>query len=229
MKRSFYAVARGKNPGVYKTWPECEKQVKGYTNARYKKFENEADALAFIDRYKDIGKKKVLCVVYYIYSVSGVIKNASVERWVAEGVPVVYTDGSCFGNGMAGCKAGYGVFWGDNHPDNLSEPLDRGPPTNNRAELTAVIRALEQAEKRGYKRLVVRTDSNLLIQSMSVWIHSWRRNNWKTASGTDVQVCITFSRISGHVGVYGNEKADELARSGAERYSSHRCDAKTRF
>lgn len=86
----------------------------------------------------------MLCVVYYIYSVSGVIKNASVERWVAEGVPVVYTDGSCFGNGMAGCKAGYGVFWGDNHPDNLSEPLDRGPPTNNRAELTAVIRALEQ-------------------------------------------------------------------------------------
>lgn len=60
---------------------------------------------------------------------------------------------------------------------------------------------------------MVRTDSNLLIQSMSVWIHSWRRNNWKTASGTDVknkdllleldlllkkvQVCITFSRISG--------------------------------
>ena len=37
-KQGFYAVARGRQPGVYHTWPECEAQVKGHAGAAYKKF-----------------------------------------------------------------------------------------------------------------------------------------------------------------------------------------------
>ncbi|MFH4978052.1 hypothetical protein AB6A40_004761 [Gnathostoma spinigerum] len=43
-----YAVARGRSVGVFKTWKECESQVKGFKNARYKKFQSEAEALEFI-------------------------------------------------------------------------------------------------------------------------------------------------------------------------------------
>lgn len=267
MNGSFYAVVRGRVPGVYKTWPECEKQVKGFANARYKKCKSEAEALTFIARFKDSNGKcqikssvsvfpcsntatvsalssrkrsapqdaDTACCSKKLKSAAGGVINVMAEKWITEGVPVVYTDGSCMSNGMRRCKAGFGVFWGDNHPDNLSEPLNHGPPTNNRAELFAVIRALQQAEKKGYKRLVVRTDSNLLIQSMNVWIHSWHRNNWKTSAGTDVKnkdllveldlllkkVHVCFDHVRGHVGIYGNEKADELARSGAERYVGH--------
>ena len=37
---SFYAVAKGKKPGIYKTWKECELQVKGFPEAVYKKFDS---------------------------------------------------------------------------------------------------------------------------------------------------------------------------------------------
>lgn len=43
----FYAVAKGKKPGIYKTWPECESQVKGFQGASFKKFSTLTEAKAF--------------------------------------------------------------------------------------------------------------------------------------------------------------------------------------
>lgn len=45
----YYAVLAGKNPGVYRTWPECQAQVKGFRNAQYKKFPTMEEAQAFVD------------------------------------------------------------------------------------------------------------------------------------------------------------------------------------
>ncbi|VDM39147.1 unnamed protein product [Toxocara canis] len=213
MKGAYYAVARGKKPGVYRTWPECEKQF-----------------------------------------ISNCRSEVDVTRWQAEGVPVVFTDGACSSNGHQGAKAGIGVFWGDDHPDNVSEPLASGPPTNNRAELSAVITALKTAHEKKLSRIIICTDSNLLIKSMNWWIDTWRKNGWKTANGGDVKnkdliveldgwltkvkascfelnphrafICfkceciVHFEHVAGHAGIYGNEKADELARNGALRYSA---------
>lgn len=44
----FYGVKQGYKPGVYTTWSECEAQVKGYKGAQYKSFNNEADALKYV-------------------------------------------------------------------------------------------------------------------------------------------------------------------------------------
>lgn len=49
---------------------------------------------------------------------------------------VVYTDGACEGNGQIGSEAGVGVYFGDNDPRNVSEPLEGEKQTNQRAELT---------------------------------------------------------------------------------------------
>lgn len=38
-KQKFYVVWQGTQPGIYTTWPECEKQVKGVVGAKYKSFE----------------------------------------------------------------------------------------------------------------------------------------------------------------------------------------------
>ncbi|TKR77050.1 hypothetical protein L596_018098 [Steinernema carpocapsae] len=54
-------------------------------------------------------------------------------------LPVVYTDGACSSNGRKNARAGYGVYWGDDHPDNVSKPLEGSVATNNRAELQAVV------------------------------------------------------------------------------------------
>uniref|UniRef100_F1LH70 ribonuclease H n=1 Tax=Ascaris suum TaxID=6253 RepID=F1LH70_ASCSU len=90
----------------------------------------------------------------------------------------------------------------------------------------------KQACERNFSRLIICTDSNLLIKSMNSWIKTWRKNGWKTANGGDVKnkdliveldkllekVKVHFKHVAGHAGIYGNEKADELARNGALRY-----------
>lgn len=43
----YYAVNQGHEPGVYRSWPECEKNVKGFKGARYKKFNTFEEAEAF--------------------------------------------------------------------------------------------------------------------------------------------------------------------------------------
>ena len=48
---AFYAVARGFEAGVYGTWAECERQVKGYSKARFKKFSTRQEALDFIQQF----------------------------------------------------------------------------------------------------------------------------------------------------------------------------------
>lgn len=48
---AFYAVARGRQPGIYHTWAECRKQVDGFSDARYKKFKTLAEATEFCAVY----------------------------------------------------------------------------------------------------------------------------------------------------------------------------------
>ncbi|PWN33075.1 uncharacterized protein FA14DRAFT_181739 [Meira miltonrushii] len=47
-KAGFYAVRTGRKPGIYPTWAECEDQVKGFKDAKFKKFETKEEALAFM-------------------------------------------------------------------------------------------------------------------------------------------------------------------------------------
>ena len=47
-KAKFYAVAAGRAPGIYSTWPECERQVKGFSGAKFKSFKTRDEAVAFV-------------------------------------------------------------------------------------------------------------------------------------------------------------------------------------
>jgi ribonuclease HI len=48
--KKFYAVRRGKKPGIYTSWPECQKQVAGFANARFKGFMTREEALAWLQQ-----------------------------------------------------------------------------------------------------------------------------------------------------------------------------------
>jgi Predicted double-stranded RNA/RNA-DNA hybrid binding protein len=61
--QKYYAVRRGKKPGIYLTWPECKAQVDGFAGARYKSFTDRAQAEAFLDgkdSYSKPAKKQLL-------------------------------------------------------------------------------------------------------------------------------------------------------------------------
>ncbi|KAL3427564.1 RNase H domain protein [Phlyctema vagabunda] len=165
-------------------------------------------------------------------------KKAKVKEEVGKEAPlqdgklVVYTDGSSLGNGKVGARAGVGVYFGSGDPRNVSEPLKGATQTNQRAELTAILRALQICPVDVDIRII--TDSNYSINCCSVWYKSWKANGWKTSTGTDVlnkdlvssiralidkrdkkRAVTEFEWIKGHSSDPGNTAADALAVNAA--------------
>ncbi|KAG9712724.1 hypothetical protein KCU75_g24689, partial [Aureobasidium melanogenum] len=93
---------------------------------------------------------------------------------------IIYTDGSSLGNGAHGAVAGVGVYFGPKDKRNLSEPLSGTRQTNQRAELTAIQRALEIAPRN--RPVTIYTDSNYSIKCVTEWFVKWRANGWLNAS-----------------------------------------------
>jgi len=134
----------------------------------------------------------------------------------------IFSDGACRGNPGPG---GWGVLLraGGNERE-----LYGGEPdtTNNRMELTAVIRALEALKRPS--RVQVYTDSLYVTKGISEWVHDWKQRGWRTADKKPVKNVDLWRRLDelaavhdvqwhwvrGHSGHPGNERADQLANRG---------------
>lgn len=135
----------------------------------------------------------------------------------------VWTDGSCDENGRERSNAGIGVYFGHKHPWNVSEPLTGWRHTNNRAELRAVIRALQIARQHN-KRIKIYSDSQCVIEGATDWAFKRAKQLWLTEEGVEVQnkadwkeyielrndVDVVFQKVSRK----RNRKADKLAKNG---------------
>ena len=99
-----------------------------------------------------------------------------------EGEALVWTDGACSGNPGPGGWAAIVVAPGAEHVE-----LSGGEPhtTNNRMEYTAALEGLK-ALPAGSRACIV-TDSRLMLDSMTKWIHGWKRRGWRTAGGDPVK------------------------------------------
>ncbi|KAK4632375.1 Ribonuclease H [Fulvia fulva] len=97
----------------------------------------------------------------------------------------IYTDGSSLGNGKLSAWGGVGVYFGPGDRRNISEPLSGTKQTNNRAELTAIIRALEVAPKD--RRIVIVSDSKYAIDCVTDWFANWQRNGWVNSARKPVE------------------------------------------
>jgi len=139
----------------------------------------------------------------------------------------IFTDGACRGNPGPG---GWGAIlrlggrekelWGG-----------EAQTTNNRMELTAVIRALEALKRPVDAR--VHTDSQYVINGIQTWIVGWKRNGWKTADKKPVKNAdlwqaldalaaghrLEWVWVKGHAGHPENERADALANRGIDELS----------
>ncbi len=138
----------------------------------------------------------------------------------------IWTDGSCLGNPGPGGWA----FIATNGKDVAERNGGEANTTNNRMELTAVIRALSAAKK--HDEIEIHTDSQYVKNGMEKWVRQWKNNNWKNAEKKPVknkelwqqldelaqQKSIKWVWVKGHAGQEMNERCDELARNAAEKY-----------
>lgn len=137
----------------------------------------------------------------------------------------IFTDGACRGNPGPG---GWGAIL---RLGSAEKELWGGEAqtTNNRMELTAVIRALEALKRPIAAR--VHTDSQYVLKGISEWIHGWKRNGWRTADKKPVKNAdlwreldrmaadhrIEWIWVKGHAGHPENERADALANRGIDQ------------
>ncbi|MFN3515911.1 MAG: ribonuclease HI [Novosphingobium sp.] len=135
----------------------------------------------------------------------------------------IFTDGACKGNPGPG---GWGALLRMGHHEKELSGSE-AETTNNRMELTAVIRALEALKEPCQVRL--HTDSRYVIDGITGWIHGWQKNGWKTAAKKPVLNAdlwqellaatgphrIEWIWVKGHDGHPENERADKLASDAA--------------
>jgi ribonuclease HI len=141
----------------------------------------------------------------------------------------VYTDGSCLGNPGAG---GWAALVGDLQ---IYGGCDK--TTNNIMEMTAVVKALEECLKKDILEIQLFTDSNYVKNGISSWIHGWKRNGWKTASGMPVKnkdlwvqmdtltqkmTSVEWKWVKAHNGHPQNELVDSLAYQQATKIKNTR-------
>ena len=139
---------------------------------------------------------------------------------MAKPIVSIFTDGACSGNPGAG---GWGaiVTWANHEKELRGGELHT---TNNRMELIAAISALEALKQPCTVDL--HTDSQYLRNGITAWIHTWKRNGWRTADRKPVKNVDLWQRLDaaiarhdvrwhwvrGHAGHALNERADQLAR-----------------
>lgn len=233
----YYAVAIGREPGVYTDWDTASLAIKGWKGPKYKRFDTREDAENYIRAHGDAAAQATL-------GKNGDEPPAkkSKKTTATEGLQVldepdvihVYTDGSSLSNGRAGAVAGVGVWFGEGDKRNVSERLQGEPQTNQRAELTAVLRALEKVPLD--QKIRIFSDSKYSISCVDEWSVNWQKNNWMTANGPvknrDIIEAILakiqerieaggtkplWRWVKGHSDTAGNIAADELAVRGAKR------------
>ena len=228
-KTAFYAVKNGRHPGIYKTWDACSREVAGFSGAIYKKFKTEAEAAAFMEAGTEKNGDFLLPGISEKKPEEEKRALPPRERLQAEMDEVfggIDTEAAAFVDGSF-CKEtgiyGYGVvllspdggkeefLGGDDEPEMQSM-------RNISGELLGAMRAVEEAESRGFRSLTICYDY--------AGIRCWALGEWKTnRQGTAAyaawmqeamqRIRIVFRKVAAHTGVYFNERADQLAKRAA--------------
>lgn len=202
MASKYYAVKKGKIPGIYLSWNDCKVMVDGYQGAVYKSFKTIEEAEKFITGEKIISGLKA----------SG--KNTSESGETCS--TYAFVDGSF---NKATHTYGYGGFLVTDNEKYVLQGADNDVEMATMRNVAGEIKGAEAAVKKaielGIKELVIYYD----YMGIEMWATgAWKRNKAGTIAYHDYimsvreQIKLTFVKVKGHSGVEGNEEADKLAK-----------------
>lgn len=200
----FYAVKKGRRPGIYRNWDEAKAQVDGFSGAEYKSFAQITDATDYLNWNKEtqgqeIRKdednlqnaiKKIVNTGKKLPVQTKTVKaqNSSPNDYFA----TIYTDGGTRNTGVykgehvkKTDKAAwaYRIEWGDQEVHGAGGEYGA---TNNKMEQTGFINALKKLIELGFndKKLLFVLDSQYVLNAINKgWLKSWKKRGWKKSSG----------------------------------------------
>lgn len=193
MPKKYYAVKKGRQPGIFTTWTEAQKVISGFSNAEFKSFTKREEAESYMT-------------------------DTSAPKLVeTEETVIAYVDGSFDKRSQ---KYSYGVVLIKNGQiiDELSNSGD--DPTYAESfqiagECFGALNAIKWAIKQGYQSVIIHYD----YLGIEMWaLGKWRAN--KTVSKDYVtyfkkyssQIDVSFVKVKAHSGIDFNERADQLAK-----------------
>lgn len=202
MAKKYYAVRNGYKIGVFDSWAEAEKSVRGYPNAAYKGFPTMKEAEQFLNAEKNIQKDATI---------------------IANSVDV-YVDGS-FSENKKMYSYGIVLLKEDTIIDKMSgvgKNTELLTMRNVAGELEGAMQAISWAVSNNFDRIVIHYDY--------IGIEKWATGEWKAnKTGTKsyksfIQkfknlISIEFVKVKAHSGVAYNEMVDKLAGEAIDNYS----------
>ena len=189
----YYAVKKGRNPGIYTSWDSCLKEVKGYSGAIYKSFKTKEEAETYMageERQIEVGANSVIAYVDGSYN----------QKLKVYGSGVVYiTDDKEF-ELMKSYDDAYHIH------------------RNVAGEVKASELAIEKAIEDKKDQIIIYHD----YQGIASWANGdWKTNNDLTKSykrfidQARKKIKIDFVKVKGHSNDKYNDKADQLAKIAA--------------
>lgn len=210
MASKYYAVKVGIKPGIYNSWAECEKMVKGYKGAIFKSFPTLNEAKVFLGNVMSADIEKNL-------------QNANMtvpennDETIAKSEAYAFVDGSY---NIATKVYGYGGFVvvGDEKyiVQGNGNDSEMASMRNVAGEVLGSMAAVKKAISLGVKSIDIFYD----YMGIEMWAKGlWKRNKkgtieyYEFIKSCEGKIAINFVKVKGHSGVDGNEEADRLAKA----------------
>lgn len=187
----YYAVKKGRNPGIYLTWSDCKEQVDGYSGAIHKSFSTKAEAIEFLNEEKT-AKLEADAILAYVDGSFNIRTNE-------------YGYGCIIIKGQSIIKK----FCGKGNKDELVSMR------NVSGEILGCLAALQYAIDNHFQQICIYYD----YEGIEKWVTGeWKANKdatkqyAKTVNCLKEKIDIHFVKVLAHSGDIYNDMADSLAK-----------------
>lgn len=212
VKCKVYAVRKGRRPGIYGSWAECEAEVKGYGGADFKSFATKTEAEAYMRAEVGIHDKAPTVAAL----------NDEIDRKIAalkEDEAVAFIDGSFDKDDARGWRYSFGALIFSAEGETTLKQAFANPEyieaRNVAGEIEGAKQAILWALERGKRELAIYYD----YEGVKKWAtKEWKANQKLTQEYRDFfeeksrRIKVTFYHTKSHSDIVYNERADELAK-----------------
>lgn len=234
MSKKYYAIANGRQTGIFSNWPEAQRQIQGFKGARYKGFMTRTQAEEWLASGPEL-------------SIKSTSKATSATALLHDQVDIVlYTDGGSRNHGnyrgghvqQTDLAAWAYLIEGKTIERQYKGGAEYGA-TNNQMELTGLVQGLKRLIELNLQSQVIlaKLDSRYILDAINKgWLAGWQRRGWLKSDGRSVanqelwqQVSELLERFAdlhwqwtkGHANDPGNEFVDHYLNQKMDDLQKH--------